>query len=181
VSDGTTGTGLPLSQTKIFPLGLPCRQATVDASGNFSLILNNADAVAVGLGAGRVTLLAMQIQTQFAKVAAARADVPVTGPNVSGVTLALGYPNAPHVAVAFQDGSSLTAAAVVGITDDAALGPTITLPGALGQNSFETAYLPPGTYVLRIDSSSGKSYFQPLVFPAGSTFGDWFFPAKITF
>lgn len=173
----SASTGVPINQAKVFALGLPCRLATVDGSGNYTLAISSTDAMAAGLGTGApVTIIALLVNQSFSKVAAGRNDISSLAETHSSRNITLNWGIAFHVAVNFSDNAQVAAASLVGISDSASLGIDMTQIGSLlGQPyDFDTNYLPNGTFTVRIESTSGEVFLRPLFFnTSGATADAW--------
>lgn len=171
--------GVPINQAKVFALGLPCRLATVDGSGNYTLAISSTDAAAAGLGTGApVTIIALLVNQSFSSVAAGRNDISSLAATNSSRNITLNWGIAHHVAVNFPDGAALESASIVGVSDSTNLGIDMTQIGSSqGQPyDFDTNYLPTGTFIVRLQSTSGDVYLRPLFFDAtGAPSGDWDF------
>lgn len=180
LSDGVSGAiTTPMSQAKVFALGLPCRLATITGT-SYSLNISSTDATAAGFGTnGPLTIIALWVEQSFNSVAAGRVDIQnLSAGTTNGQDITLSWGSAHHVAVNFPDGAALESASIVGVSDSTNLGIEMTQMGSSqGQPyDFDTNYLPTGTFTVRLQSTSGDVYLRPLFFDAtGAASGDWDF------
>ena len=158
------GQGFP-QEGKAFLYGLPCRQAKINPDdGSFSLELTAADVEGMALGPGSlVSLIAWWVPRPFSEgVAAAR---PVTlAENSEAGTMTLTWIDAGHITVDFASTTGIIASVtVLGLSDEEAHG--FGLADITGATTFNTNYLPAGTYEFQITTDRGETLSTNLTFP----------------
>lgn len=176
VSISSGPTGAQPSDAKVFVAGLPCAQASVGGGGSYTLEIATDDAASAGfLDSSVVRVIAWVVDEPFLSVTADSASVTLDEGASVTANMDLNWAIAGHITVEDSLGRSVSGASILGISDADAHGFAMTrFPSSAGA-TFDTGYLPPGSYTVVLELSDGSVVPQLLHFPDTATKDDaWF-------
>lgn len=168
MADGTTvnnDSGFP-EDGVVFLEGLPCRQAAIDSGdGTFTFELNDGDVANAGLGDNsQVVLVAWWVGEAFKEVAAVSTTFALADTDVGSLTMT--WAEAGHMTVELSSGSgTIASVTAVGLDDDTHGFDMAALTGDL---TFNTNYLPEGTWLFQIETDQGDVFLQNIYFKAAT-------------